>query len=131
MRRKRKKKRIGISLALWLIASAPPALLGQRKAPAVFGIVAGSVFQESGYALPGAQIELVPDPNASSSQGKAKKLESISDSRGEFAFHVPLAPMRYTLKLKAKGYQSQEKPVDFQGDARIDLSFQMEPESKK
>jgi hypothetical protein len=133
MRRKKKRKKIGISLALLLIALSSAPILGQKKkaAPATYGVVAGSVFRESGYSLPDAQITLLQDPQAGSSPAKAKKLESVSDARGEFSFHVPPAPMRYIVRVKARGYESQEKPVDFQGEERIDLTFQMEPESKK
>jgi hypothetical protein len=131
-RRKRKKKKIGISLALLLIAFSPaPALAQKKPAPASYGIVAGSVFQESGYALPGAQITLVPDQQPGSPPTKAKKLESVSDTRGEFVFHVPPAPMRFIVRVRARGYESQEKPVEIQGEGRIDVTFQMESESKK
>ncbi len=134
MRRKKKRKKIGISLALLLIAMSPATVLGQRnKADSgSYAIVAGTVFQESGYALPNAQITLVPGPQGSSSQGgKAKKLDAVSNARGEFAFRVPSGPMRYIVKVKAKGHESQEKAVDLHGDERMDLTFQMEPESKK
>jgi len=132
MRRKKRRKRIGISLALLLIALSPAAVPGQ-KAGADYGIVAGSVFQESGYALPGAQITLLPGPEANSSSqgGKARKLESVSNSRGEFSFRVLPGPMHYIVRVKAKGHASQEKTADLKGDERIDLTFQMEPESKK
>jgi len=131
-RRKRRRKKIGISLALLLIAISPAPVPAQKKpAPASYGIVAGSVFQESGYALPGAQITLLPDPQPGSPPLKAKKLESVSDTRGEFVFRVPAAPLRYIVRVKARGYEGQEKPVEIEGEGRIDVTFQMEPESKK
>lgn len=132
-RRKKRRKKIGTSLALLLMALAPAALFGQKKptGAAAYGIVAGSVFRESGYAFGDAQITLVPESQTSGSAGKNKKLESFTDARGEFVFRVPPTPMRFTVRVKAKGYQSQEKLVDFQGEQRIDVTFQMEPESKK
>jgi len=128
-RRKKRRKRIGISLGLLLIALSPAPAQTRRASAAAYGVVAGSVFQESGYSLANAQITLIPDPQASSSQGKLKKLESVSDSRGEFAFHVP--PMHYIIRVKAKGFESQEKPVELAGEGRIDVTFQLHPESKK
>ena len=128
MRRKKKKKRIGISLALLVIALSPAAL-GQKKKTlaASYGIVAGSVFRESGYSLPEAQITLVPDP----SDAKAKKLEAVSDARGEFVFRVPPVPMHYIVRVKARAYESQEKPAELHGEDRVDLTFTMQPEPKK
>jgi hypothetical protein len=38
--------------------------------------------------------------------------------------------MKYLVKVSAKGYASQEKPVTVQGEDRIDLTFQLQPESK-
>jgi len=112
-----------------LLIALSPAPAQTRRAAAAYGVVAGSVFQESGYSLPNAQITLIPDPQASSSEGKLKKLESVSDSRGEFAFHVP--PMRYIVRVKARGFEGQEKPVELAGEGRIDVTFQLQPESKK
>src|SRR5882724_951772 len=60
-----------------------------------YALIAGTVFRESGFALPGAEVTLTPEageaPNA-----KNKKLKAISDARGEFAFRVPPLPWRYT-----------------------------------
>jgi Carboxypeptidase regulatory-like domain len=130
---KRKKKRSGISLALPLLAAilSPLAATPKKKpAPAAYGLVAGTVFQQSGFALPNADLVLIPDPQLDSARGKVKKLETVSDGRGEFVFRVPAVSMRYTLKVEAKGYQAQQKSVSVEGEGRIDVTFQLEPESK-
>ena len=127
-----RKKKSGASLALLLLTLFPTASEGAKKkvaAPA-YALVSGTVFQEKGYALPSAEITLVSDPQPDSSTVKVKKMQAVSNARGEFVFRVPPASMRYTVKVSAKGYQGQEKPATVQGEVRIELTFQLQPESK-
>jgi hypothetical protein len=90
-------------------------------------VISGSVFRDPGFALPEATVTLVrrDDP-------KHKKLaqESTTD-RGEFVFHVPAAPMVYVVKASAKGFRAVEKEAPVTGADRIDLTFVLEPETKK
>lgn len=95
-----------------------------------YALVAGTVFQESGYALPNAVVTLTPDPPSGSSPAKMKKQQAISDTRGEFVFRVPPVPMRFTVKAAAKGFRSQEQPAVIEGETRADVTFQLQPESK-
>ena len=90
-------------------------------------VIAGSVFRDPGYALPEATVILVlrDDP-------KHKKLAQLETTfRGEFAFHVPATPAVYVVKASAKGYRSEEKEASVTGPDRIDLTFTLEPETKK
>ena len=76
---------------------------GGKKKPEPYAIIAGTVFQESGFSLRGANVVLTlqGDP-------KAKKLQgAVSDVRGEFAFHVPAKPAAYMVKAIEK------RPRDF------------------
>ncbi len=134
----RKKKRNGTSFALPLFAFLIPAVLlhaapGEKKKPepAAYGLVAGTVFQESGYALPERQHRPGSRSPARQRGGQGKEAETISDARGEFVFRVPAAPMRYTVKVTAKGFQPQQKSVTIQSEERIDVTFQLPPESKR
>jgi Carboxypeptidase regulatory-like domain len=130
-RRKRRKKRIGISLLLLAAVFTLPALADKKKAAEPYFLVAGTVFQESGFALPNAEVVLVPDPPPDAPRTKIKKLETVSDSRGEFAFRVPTAAMRYIIKVRAKRFQSAEKPVTVEGqEGRLDVTFQLHEESR-
>jgi hypothetical protein len=130
-RRKKRKKRIGISLLLLAVVGSLPALADKKKAAEPYFLVAGTVFQESGFALPNAEVVLAPDPPPDAPRTKIKKLQTVSDSRGEFAFRVPTTPMRYIITVRAKGFQSGEKPVTVQGeDGRLDVTFQLHEESK-
>lgn len=90
-------------------------------------VIAGSVFRDPGYALPEATVTLVlhDDP-------KHKKLaQQETTYRGEFAFHVPATPAVYVVKASARGFRSEEKEASVTGPDRVDLTFTLEPETKK
>ena len=130
-RRKRRKKRIGISLLLLAAVFTLPALGDKKKEAESYFLVAGTVFQESGFALPNADVVLIPDPQPDAPRTKIKKLQTVSDSRGEFAFRISTIAMRYIIKVSAKGFQSGEKPVTIEGqEGRLDVTFQLHEESK-
>ncbi len=130
-RRKRRKKRIGISLLLLAAAFTLPALGEKKKAAEAYFLIAGTVFQENGFALPNADVVLIPDPPPDAPRIKIKKVQTVSDSRGEFAFRIPTAAMHYIIKVSAKGFQSGEKPVTVEGqEGRLDVTFQLHEESK-
>ena len=101
-----------------------------KKEQAPYALIYGSVFRESGLSLPGAQVEIVP---AAELQGarKFKKLEAVSDSRGEFAFRVPVEEMTYKLTVRAAGYIPQEKTTQAAGEVRVDVFFRLEAASNK
>ena len=131
-RTKKKARRIGSNLAFLLAALAPPAIhAGEKKAPAPYALVAGTVFREPGFALPGAEVVVTPNPPEGQERLKVKKLEARCDARGEFAFRVPPVPMRYTVRVSAKGYQSDEKSVSVEGEERVDATFTLRAESKQ
>ncbi len=137
MRKKKKRKkrigisRIGITLAL-LMAALLPVAASAKKKPALdtYAVISGSVFQESGYALPDAAVTLVTEPPPGSPALKPQKMETLSDARGEFVFRVPPGPMHYAIVVSAKGYQSLTKSIAVEGEERVELTFQLERESK-
>jgi len=131
MKRKRRSGTNLMALVALLLACVLPAEAAKKKAaPPSYALVAGTVFQESGYALPNAGVTLIPDPQGDNARAKVKKLEAISDARGEFAFRVPAGSMQYTVKVAAKGFQPAQKSVSVQGEERVDVTFQLQPESK-
>lgn len=107
-----------------------PAIAKKKDKSEPFALVAGTVFREPGFALPGAEVSLKPEPDAQSTV-KVKPAKLISSPRGEFVFRVPAAPMRYTVSVKAQGFREQSKPVTISGDERVDVFFRLETESKK
>ena len=93
----------------------------KKKAAQDDVVISGSVFRDPGYALPEATVTLTrkDDP-------KHKKLaQETTTYRGEFVFHV------YVVKASAKGYGAQEKDAQVSGPNRLELTFTLEPESKK
>ncbi|HUA18245.1 MAG TPA: carboxypeptidase-like regulatory domain-containing protein [Bryobacteraceae bacterium] len=131
-KKKRSRKKIGTSLILFLAALLVPASpAADKEAARSYALIFGTVFQESGYAFRGAAVTLTPDrrPDAPRVKG-VKKAQAVSDGRGEFAFRVPPGPMRYTLKVEAKGFESQAKPIEIQGEERVDVTFNLERRSK-
>ena len=132
-KKRRKPTKIGNSLAVLLAASLPVLFASgmlaadkQKKPTAATAVVAGTVFREPGFALPGAEVTLAPEK----APPKSKKLKAVSDARGEFAFHVPVEDARYTVIVKANGFEAQEKTTAVSGEVRVDLFFQLKPVAK-
>lgn len=122
-----------LAVACILLCLPPPAGGGRsakdQKRQVAVALIAGTVFQESGFLLRGAEVVVSRDPQAKSSH-KFKKIKVVSDSRGEFAVRVPTEPMRYTVSVSAPGFRAQEKSVSIGGEERIDVFFRLAPENK-
>jgi hypothetical protein len=141
MRTKKRKKRIGTSLigtcligtsVVLLAAALLPVVAAAKKKPALdtYAVISGSVFQESGYALPDAAVTLVAEPASGGAGVKPQKMEAVSDDRGEFIFRVPAGPMNYAIVVAAKGYRSSRKSITVEGQERVEVTFQLDRESK-
>jgi hypothetical protein len=122
-------RRIGSSLVL-LMALFLPAIAEKKKNIEPYALVAGTVFREPGFALPGAEVTVTSYPEEGQAAAKVKKMQALSDARGEFAFRVPPVTMRYTVRVTAKGYHPEEKSVSVSGEQRADATFELRPESK-
>lgn len=96
------------------------------------GIVAGTVFRNPGFAVPGARVTLTESlqPGDASSWMK-KPLKTECNERGEFAFRVPAIEMHYTVSATAKGLATSQKKAEVRGEERVDVTFLLDPESKK
>lgn len=94
----------------------------QKKQPPPFAIVGGTVFRESGFVFPRVHVTLAPEPE-NSGQPVPRTQNAVTDSRGEFAFRVPVAPMRYRVVASAKGFETQEKQVSVQGEERSEVTL--------
>jgi len=128
---KRRTKRTGTSLVLALLALSSLAEADKKKSvPEAYALVSGSVFHEPGLALPGAEVTLLPNPQHDGLPVKVKKLQTVTDARGEFVFRVPAATMNYTVRVSAKGYQPEEKSVSVQRDERAEITFLLRDTSK-
>jgi hypothetical protein len=130
-KRRKKRKRIGISLWLALIAIVPHAqAAGKKTDPQTYAVVTGTVFRDPGFALPNAAVTLTPASPPAAPSAKIKKQQTVCNARGEFIFRVPPVSMHYTVRAGAKGYREEEKPIDVEGEARVEVTFSLHAESK-
>lgn len=93
---------------------------GDKEKP--YAVIAGTVFHEPGFALPGARVELrmtVPPPGIK----HPKSFTAQCNQRGEFAFRVPAGKAEYSLSVKADGFVGEEKPVTIESEERVDIYF--------
>ena len=128
-------RRIGSSAILCLLLSLPWTAHADKKpkekaAAQPYAVLGGTVFRESGFALPGADVMIAPDPQPGQAPVKIQYPRAISDNRGEFAFRVPTTAMRYTVSAKAKGFEAKQKPADIEGDVRVDVTLVLPAVSK-
>lgn len=83
-------------------------------------LIFGTVFEESGFLLPGAEIQV-------RRAGERKvRWRQTSDRRGEFAVRVPPGA-EYELTAKAKGFEEQSRKIDARTGNREDLIVRMKP----
>jgi hypothetical protein len=127
---KRKKTTTGVSrrvvLALFL---APLAALGQRqkKAPPPYAVIAGTIFRDPGFAVPGAEATLTFHAPPPGSKKIPKPLKARANGRGEFFFHVPAGEAEYTVRGAAPGLAEEEKVVRIHGEERAEVYFNLKP----
>lgn len=96
----------------------------KSKVEEEYSVVAGTVFREPGFALGGAEVRLAPEKDT-----KAKKLSFTTNSRGEFAFRVPASGGRFRVAVSARGFHSEEKTVTVTPGERVEVTFNLKPES--
>jgi len=111
-----------LGCALLLLAGAARA---QRKNEAPHAVVAGAVFRENGFSLPGAMVTL-----ALKDAPKGKKLQTLSDARGEFAFRVAPEAATYVVRASMRGFQAAEKEAAIGGEERVEVTLVLPVESK-
>ncbi len=118
------------TVTLAILGSLLPAAPApkEKKRAEKFGVIAGTVFQESGLSLRGARVTITPAPEDGSKVDRKRTKTAITDSRGEFAVRVPAGAMRYTVRVEADGWQPAEKTVVVQWEERVDVFFRLTPE---
>jgi hypothetical protein len=133
-KRKRKKKRTSgsriFALAVLAVLCLLPAAAEKKKPVDSYGLVAGTVFREPGFALQGAEVTLEPNPETGQAPINIKKMKASTGARGEFAFRVPTAAMRYEVHAAARGYSPQDKNVSVEGERHVEVTFMLAKESK-
>ncbi|HZG51505.1 MAG TPA: carboxypeptidase-like regulatory domain-containing protein [Pyrinomonadaceae bacterium] len=86
--------------------------------------IKGSVFNEDGLSLRGAQIELARiDPD-----GMTKKIDGrITTRSGNFAFRLPAQTGRYRVTAKMDGRAAASKDVEVDGAAVYRVALSLKP----
>jgi hypothetical protein len=87
-------------------------------------VIAGTVFRDPGFAVPGAEIEMI---EIRTDGKKGKPFKTVTDGRGEFAFTVPPVESKYRVKATAKGLQTEEKETISSPGVRMDVFFSLKP----
>jgi len=86
--------------------------------------VKGSVFDEAGRSLRGAQVELA----RIDSDGRSKKIDGrISTSSGSFSFRLPVETARYRVTAKMDGMAAVSKDVEVEGAAVYRVALSLKP----
>jgi hypothetical protein len=93
-------------------------------------VVGGTVFRENGFSLPGATVTLAVKDTPGAPKTKMKKLQGVSDGRGEFAFRVPPGAATYVVRASLKGFQAVEKEAPVSGEERVEVTLVLPAESK-
>jgi Carboxypeptidase regulatory-like domain len=113
---------VGSRLLVLLVCGLLSSAAGKKPEP--YAVVAGTVFREDGFSLPGTSVTLLVKEAP-----KVKKLEAVSDARGEFAFCVPAGAATYTVKAARKGFNPAEKDASVSGEGRVDVTLLLSVES--
>ena len=116
-----------LSLALFLPS---PAASAKKKKKVITGVIAGTVFQRSGFTLKRARVTVTPIPADGSKPPKKQIKHAVTDDRGEFAVRVPGQGLRYNVRVEADGWQAAEREVAVTWDQRVDVSFRLKPEPR-
>lgn len=118
----------GSILFCLLLASSLGAGPRQAAEPAV---IAGTVFQEPGFALPRAEVTLTTTtPPEGAKSPRVQK--TLTNSRGEYFFRVPPLKAGYLLTARAAGFIAERRPAATSGGPeRVDVYITLKPELQK
>jgi hypothetical protein len=124
-------RRIGrlrlLVVGLLTLGAGAGQLPAQEKA--AYSVIAGTVFREPGFALPGAVVTL----EAAETPAKGKRFKPqkvVSDRHGEYAFRLAPTEAKFKLTAVAKGFVPQEKETTATPGVRVDVFFELKPESR-
>jgi hypothetical protein len=127
MKRKRNPRCSPALAGLLLLALAAAGAAGEKKKKSKLApqaILAGTVFQESGFLLRGARVVVY------NVERRKDKKETVTDMQGEFAVRVPAGKGKYTIEATANGFAPESKTVEVTGDERLEVTFRLAPLSK-
>lgn len=88
--------------------------------------MAGTVFRDPGFALPGAAVTL-----EKKDQPGKRLQQAATNFRGEFAFRVPPGPASYVVIAALKGFKDTRQELEIAGEEQVNATLVLIPESKK
>jgi Carboxypeptidase regulatory-like domain len=95
-----------------------------RGRPIPSFLILGTVFTEKNMSFPGVRVRI------RRTDGRKARLETSTNSRGEFAVRV-VPGYEYEVVTHVNKYQDQSKVVDAKIDVQARLSIKLEPVEKK
>ncbi len=107
-----------VALVAASISTAAPK---KRRKSEPLGLISGTVFQSTGFSLPGAKVFAVSKQNP-----KVKK-DTVTGRRGEFALRLPAGLGAYVVTAEAKGFASQQRTADVYEGTKTTVTFQLKP----
>jgi hypothetical protein len=124
-------RKAGLSVAevkdFEVVAGKSRSLKGDLVLPVDEGsliFVKGSVFDEAGHILRGAQVELA----RIDSDGHVKKIDGrVSTSSGSFSFRLPVETARYRVTARMDGMAAVSKDVEVEGAAVYRVALSLKP----
>lgn len=82
--------------------------------------LAGSVFNEGGYSVPGVRIEIT----RLSADGSQKRIDQrVSNESGQFVFRLSPDKATYRVTIKPDGAEAQSKDVEIDGASIYRIAF--------
>jgi hypothetical protein len=90
-------------------------------------VIAGTIFRDPGFAVPGAEATLTFHAPPPGSKKIPKPVKARANGRGEFFFHVPAGEAEYTVRGAAPGLAAAEKTVRIHGEERAEVYFNLKP----
>lgn len=119
---------LAVAAAAALLALSPsPSQAAKKKRQEPTGVIAGTVFQRSGFSLKRARVTVTPVLPEGKKVKKKQIRRTSTDDRGEFAVRVPGHWLRYNVRVEADGWVAAEKQVEVPWDQRVEVTFRLQP----
>ena len=117
MRKTKALRQAAVVLVLAAVMAA--SLAAAEKKPSANAVLAGTVFDSNGRALPGCVVEIVSEAEPQ------RKQRSATDQRGEYAIRVLAG--RFIVAVSRKGFQPQQKTVEVVEGEKSATTFLLSP----
>lgn len=117
-------RRAFLSLLLVPVCVAAAEKRKKEQEKKLAAVIAGTVFRDPGFTLPGAAVELT---EIRLDKKRPKSWKAATDARGEYAFPVPPLEQKYKIRAAFRGFQSEEKETASIPGARVDVFFTLKP----